>query len=316
MNSLHGDTNCTDLVHDILDLISGHLLRVRAEMRWDSTKIVERMKEIYKNCDIASYYTDRSPVNKPRKVGTHESDEIAPIKTHTVETFGGISRRETSVSIASVTSAANSLSQSPQRTAISPLSESITNLHHPERYRDTVSTPSTAGRPSTAVEVPTRRQQDDAPDLDRRDYQPTISPVTEESSNGMDGIVGPQSTSQKPSSGIQRDTNSAQSTGPGKGIGEVAHDASSLNDQGGHQDSLVELADRHVVKPADGNFSSQGQSIANIVVAPEGSDDLATQGRGGERAGLSGGTAQAGGRQPLNSWKIFYGKIRTCLCAV
>ncbi|KAI0202474.1 kinase-like protein [Astrocystis sublimbata] len=72
INTLHNHPDCTELIHDLLNLISSQLIRIQNRSRCDH--IVEELDSMEIRCTLTeSYYT--KPVKRLTKTRTYESDK-------------------------------------------------------------------------------------------------------------------------------------------------------------------------------------------------------------------------------------------------
>ncbi|KAI8626141.1 kinase-like protein [Xylariaceae sp. FL1651] len=76
--ALHGHPDCTELLHEFLDLISEGLLRIRANKRAICDDVIHRLEQMNDKCKIdEAYYTEKK--KRFTKRPTNESDKSSPM---------------------------------------------------------------------------------------------------------------------------------------------------------------------------------------------------------------------------------------------
>ncbi|KAH8652263.1 kinase-like domain-containing protein [Xylariales sp. PMI_506] len=78
INTLHQDEFCTRYVQEFLDLISNHMLRVRAEERYDCTQLYHELKRLHEECKQSwSLQSETpSPITTPTSIQDEATDAV------------------------------------------------------------------------------------------------------------------------------------------------------------------------------------------------------------------------------------------------
>ncbi|OTB15860.1 hypothetical protein K445DRAFT_300642 [Daldinia sp. EC12] len=93
VNKLHAAEGCSIFIHEFLDLISDHMLRIRYEERYKCEEIVDRLDTMYRRCRDDETYCFKGAHNHQKKRKTNDSDvkDLKDVQNEHVEGPANIS---------------------------------------------------------------------------------------------------------------------------------------------------------------------------------------------------------------------------------